>query len=181
MSRAYAAALARMARNNQWANHRLYRAVGQLSARDYFAQRTSFFPTIHLTLSHIYIVDVYYLDQIEENGRGQAAFVSETPFVDFAQLKAAQAAEDRRAIAICERLDDVRAERKIKLDRGDFFPEEKIGDVLLHLFEHQIHHRGQVHAMLAGTEVAPPQLDEFFLAQDAALRAGDLAEIARGG
>jgi uncharacterized damage-inducible protein DinB len=33
-----------------------------------------------------------------------------------------------------------------------------------------VHHRGQVHAMLAGTRVAPPQLDEFFLRYDAARR-----------
>ena len=40
-------------------------------------------------------------------------------------------------------------------------------DALLpHLFQHQIHHRGQAHAMLAGTGVAPPQLDEFFLDWD---------------
>ena len=51
---------------------------------------------------------------------------------------------------------------------------ERTQDVLAHLFQHDIHHRGQVHAMLAGTAVAPPQLDEFFLAQDADLRADDL-------
>jgi uncharacterized damage-inducible protein DinB len=39
--------------------------------------------------------------------------------------------------------------------------------VLAHLFIHQIHHRGQAHAMLAGTAVKPPQLDEFFLDEDA--------------
>jgi hypothetical protein len=55
--------------------------------------------------------------------------------------------------------------------------------VLAHLFQHDIHHRGQVHAMLAGTAVAPPQLDEFFLAQDADLRAEDLRAmgLAEGG
>jgi uncharacterized damage-inducible protein DinB len=42
----------------------------------------------------------------------------------------------------------------------------------MHLFQHQIHHRGQVHAMLAGTHVAPPPLDEFYCAGDASLRAG---------
>jgi hypothetical protein len=31
--------------------------------------------------------------------------------------------------------------------------------------------------MLAGTAVAPPQLDEFFLAQDADLRAADLRAL----
>jgi uncharacterized damage-inducible protein DinB len=38
---------------------------------------------------------------------------------------------------------------------------------------HQIHHRGQAHAMLAGTSVAPPQLDEFFLDYDASRREND--------
>jgi uncharacterized damage-inducible protein DinB len=49
--------------------------------------------------------------------------------------------------------------------------------VLLHLFEHDIHHRGQVHAMLAGTRIAPPQLDEFFLGDEKALRSADFAAL----
>ena len=48
---------------------------------------------------------------------------------------------------------------------------------LAHLFQHQIHHRGQAHAMLAGTCVMPPQLDEFFCANEAHLRAAELAEL----
>ena len=47
----------------------------------------------------------------------------------------------------------------------------------MHLFEHQFHHRGQAHAMLAGNTVAPPLLDEFYCAGDAPLRAGDFAEL----
>jgi uncharacterized damage-inducible protein DinB len=54
---------------------------------------------------------------------------------------------------------------------------ERAGDILLHLFEHQIHHRGQVHAMLAGTRVAPPQLDEFFLREELPLRRRDLEAL----
>ena len=49
--------------------------------------------------------------------------------------------------------------------------------LLAHLFQHQIHHRGQAHAMLAGTPVKPPQLDEFFCANEAHLRAAELAEL----
>jgi uncharacterized damage-inducible protein DinB len=49
--------------------------------------------------------------------------------------------------------------------------------LLAHLFQHQIHHRGQAHAMLAGTKVKPPQLDEFFCANEAHLRAAELAEL----
>jgi uncharacterized damage-inducible protein DinB len=49
--------------------------------------------------------------------------------------------------------------------------------LLLHLFQHQIHHRGQAHAMLSATGVRPPQLDEFFAAEEAPLRAGEFAEL----
>jgi uncharacterized damage-inducible protein DinB len=51
---------------------------------------------------------------------------------------------------------------------------ETVMDVLAHLFTHQIHHRGQVHDMLAATPVAPPQLDEFFMASDLPLRREEL-------
>ena len=50
--------------------------------------------------------------------------------------------------------------------------------VLAHLFMHQVHHRGQAHAMLAGTRIAPPQLDDFLLASDAPARRADLIALA---
>ena len=51
--------------------------------------------------------------------------------------------------------------------------------LLAHLFEHQAHHRGQAHAMLSGTAVAPPQLDEFFCSGpgDTARRAVDFRAL----
>ena len=55
--------------------------------------------------------------------------------------------------------------------RSKIMVRERIDRLLLHLFEHQIHHRGQVHAMLSGTSVKPPQLDEFYSVGEAPLRA----------
>ena len=55
--------------------------------------------------------------------------------------------------------------------------EDRCDDVLDHLFQHQTHHRGQAHAMLAGTKVRPPQLDEFLMAGDAPRRAPDLSAL----
>jgi len=49
--------------------------------------------------------------------------------------------------------------------------------LLLHLFQHQIHHRGQAHAMMSATAVSLPQLDEFFVAGEAPLRAGEFTEL----
>jgi len=49
--------------------------------------------------------------------------------------------------------------------------------VLMHLFMHQTHHRGQAHSMLSGTSTAPPQLDEFVMPSDARWRVQDVAEL----
>jgi uncharacterized damage-inducible protein DinB len=38
-----------------------------------------------------------------------------------------------------------------------------MAQVLGHLFNHQTHHRGQVHGLLSDTSVAPPSLDWILL------------------
>ena len=60
---------------------------------------------------------------------------------------------------------------------ADRIQTETMADTLMHLFLHSQHHRGQAHAMLSGTSVPPPQLDEFFMADDAAARAEDVAAL----
>ena len=42
---------------------------------------------------------------------------------------------------------------------------------------HQLHHRGQVHAMLSSTTVPPPQLDEFMMPSEAQLRSTEMAQL----
>ena len=74
-------------------------------------------------------------------------------------------------------LTDDRLDTLIGVLRSTGVVKETATRLLAHLFQHQIHHRGQAHAMLAGTAVKPPQLDEFFCAEDAPLRAADLAEL----
>jgi uncharacterized damage-inducible protein DinB len=157
-----------MARNNAWANDRLLEACEALGPAAFAAPRTSFFPSLRRTLSHLYAVDVYYLDALEETGRGLAVFQPADPdFALPAALRAAQAASDRRLIAFCDRLAAPGLDRLVPVDRGeDGVVPERTDALLAHLFQHQIHHRGQAHAMLAGTHVPPPQLDEFFLDWD---------------
>src|SRR5262245_50482445 len=99
------------------------------------------------------------------------------PFASFVDLRA-QAEVDRRLLAWCERMTEASADAEVILEReGSAQHPERVADVLAHLFQPQIHHRGQVHAMLAGTNVPPPQLDEFFLAWDAPLRRSELEEL----
>ncbi|WP_263261736.1 DinB family protein [Pseudomonas sp. RIT-PI-S] len=150
--------------NNQWANRRLLRACAGLSEAEYIADRTGFFPSIQRTLSHILDVDLYYLAALEEDLQAQTS--EPAPALGFAELVAGQAASDQRLVTFCEALRVEDLSREVGLLRPVGLLHERIDRVLLHLFEHQIHHRGQVHAMLSGTPIKPPQLDEFFLDQD---------------
>ncbi|ESX90571.1 DinB family protein [Mesorhizobium sp. LSHC412B00] len=168
----------RMAGNNLWSNDRLYRAVLQLKPGEFEAERTSFFPSIKATLNHILAVDHLYLDFLEEGGVGAAAYDDCVPFDVPQALFAAQVAADRRLIAFCEKLSEADLDRQVITDRReDGMIPEKIGDILAHVFLHDIHHRGQVHAMLSGTSVAPPQLDEFLLDYDLKVRKEEVERL----
>lgn len=156
-----------MARNNRWSNHVLLRAVCALQPGEFEAERTSFFPSIAETLNHNLAIDRYYLDALEEGGIGPAAFHAFKPYGAPQALADAQRAQDEALMAFCDRLGESDLDRSVITDRGrnGQIP-ERIDNLLAHLFQHQIHHRGQIHAMLAGTSVKPPQLDEFFLDYD---------------
>ncbi|MBN9222811.1 MAG: damage-inducible protein DinB [Mesorhizobium sp.] len=170
--------LRRMARNSLWSNDRLYRAVLALKPGEFEAERTSFFPSIRETLNHILAVDHLYLDFLEEGGVGASAYDDFVPFADAAGLAEAQLEFDRRLIAFCDGLSEADLDRRVITDRReDGMIPERIGDILAHVFLHDIHHRGQVHAMLSGTSVAPPQLDEFLLDYDAKFRKAEIQRL----
>lgn len=173
-----------MACNNAWANHRLLASCAKLTQDEFVARRTGFFPSIRSTLNHILTVDWYYLDALERGYRNESPnrdtgkfFDPPEPFDTPGALSIEQHAVDRRLLTLCAGLTDADVDRPIPLVRAQGVQMESATRLLAHLFQHQIHHRGQVHAMLAGTSVAPPQLDEFFCAHEAHLRTDDLAEI----
>jgi len=151
---------ARMARNNAWANETLLRAACKLSQAEYEAPRSGFFPSIKQTLAHIYLIDLFYLDALLKGGVGRS-IIHDTPVPDTAaELKQLQAASDARLIRFCDA--SVTPEDRVFVGWTAGPATEYVEDILLHLFQHQVHHRGQAHAMLAETSVPPPQLDDFF-------------------
>ncbi|MEG5266417.1 DinB family protein [Pseudomonas sp. JDS28PS106] len=161
--------------NNLWANHRLLASCAALTDEEYRAARTGFFPSIQATLCHILEVDVYYFAALNEDLLGQD--VPPPVRLEFAELNARQRLQDRDLVEFCTRLADSDAQREVRLIRAEGEVRERIDRILLHLFEHQIHHRGQVHCMLSGTSVAPPQLDEFFLVADEPFRRKDMQAL----
>ena len=168
----------RLARNNAWSNLRLHRACAGLDEAAWRAQRTSFFPSLPRTLNHILIVDWYYVDALEGGTRGLACFADEVPFPDAPALAAAQRAIDLRFVAFTDRLrTDADLAAEVRMPRKNHVQVDTVANVILHLTTHQTHHRGQAHAMLAGTAVNPPQLDEYFLRGELHLREHELREL----
>lgn len=165
-----------MAYNNAWSNHRFLTACAALSDAELNAERVGFFPSIRLTLNHILEVDRFYIDALENGGLGQDAYALPIP-ASFDAFRQEQFHWDQRLIALCRDMTDSDLFTEVRLERSDGIHIDRMDRTLLHVFQHQIHHRGQAHAMLAGTSVAPPQLDEFFLLQDESLRADDLAVL----
>ena len=168
--------------NNAWSNLRLLRACAALDDAEFAAPRTGFFPSLKDTLNHIVTVDWLYVDALERAVAGRPAnpdaarfFEPPAPFATCATLAPAQ--RDGRPAAHRALRRPHRPLADVSIQRADHVQREPLVRVLAHLFQHQIHHRGQAHAMLAGTAVKPPQLDEFFLIEEAPLRAEELAAL----
>jgi uncharacterized damage-inducible protein DinB len=157
--------------NNAWANYRLLTACANLSQEDFEAERTGFFPSLQMTLNHIYVIDLFYVDALEGGWLGPKAWENDVPYPSLAKLKRAQAAVDKRLIAVCNTLTPKLLSGIVRVNRDTQVQTERCDRLLMHLFQHQIHHRGQAHAMLSATVVSPPQLDEFFSIAEAPLRA----------
>ncbi len=166
-----------MAYNNGWANHRLLTACARLSPEEFTAVRTGFFPSIRATLNHILIIDWFYVDAMEGGTLGPAAWADLEPCQTLDALRREQAAVDRRLITVTEGLAADDLGHIVNVHRCHRTQHERMDRLLLHLFQHQVHHRGQAHAMLSGTSVKPPQLDEFFSIAEAPLRADEFAEL----
>jgi len=166
------------ARANRLANHRLHAAMHALSAADLQAPRTGFFPSLMATLNHILAVDLYYVGALHGETDGAEAWQRFVPAEERVPLAQRQRDCDERLIAFCDALDDAGCARAVAMPRAaGHVQRDAAAHVLQHLFMHQTHHRGQVHAMLSGTAVSPPQLDEFLMPSDAALRRADMEAL----
>ena len=146
---------------NRWANGRVYEAAAGLDDADYFATRPcAYFGSVHGTLNHLLLVDRLWFGRILGSVPAISAF-DEIHYPDLPSLRAARDAEDERIVALLQDMGDA------ELDRTRSFallahPGERamvVRVMLATVFNHQTHHRGQVHAMLKEAGLEPPALD----------------------
>jgi uncharacterized damage-inducible protein DinB len=157
------------ARYNEWANGRLYEAAGKLSVDQYRADRGAYFKSVHGTLNHLLVTDRIWMQRF--TGEGEAPNrLDAILFETFDELRAARLSEDGRILRYVEGLDEARIAGTIKYRRVSS-PEEfeqELAPALAHWFNHQTHHRGQVHAVLTGLVGQAPELDLLFFQRLAA-------------
>jgi len=152
-----------MARFNRWANARLYASVAELDDDAYRKDRGAFFGSIHHTLNHLMVVDRLWSARIQNRDSGIRS-LDQVLFQDFEALKSGRVEEDGKLIALVDEMSDQAFEAPVRYRRmiGDGLEEVRAGHILITLFNHQTHHRGQVHAMLTQAGVTLPPLDVVF-------------------
>ena len=144
---------------NRRANRRLYDACARLTDEERKRRRPAFFGSIHGTLNHIMVGDRIWLARFsgeEVPSTGLDAVLYE----DFAELREAREREDARIEEFVAGMDEGFLCGTILYENNEGRGLEDPVDVLLpHFFNHETHHRGQIHDMLSATDVPPPVLD----------------------
>lgn len=142
---------------NRWANARVMGEALQLSDSEYRQDTGAFFGSVHRTLNHILVADRIWMKRF--TGTGEAPSSLDAILCQDAEtLAAARETEDRR---IAEWLDALPASSlavsfTYSNVSGDQQFTQPLGSALSHVFNHQTHHRGQVHAIL--TALGKPSL-----------------------
>ncbi len=159
----------RMARYNRWANRRIYAACAMLSADDYHAPRPSFFGSLHATLNHILVGDSIWLGRFSGNVPAHLTRLDMILHEDLASLQAARTAKDEEILAFCDGLDDATLHATFTYANmaGKQFT-DPLFPPLMHFFNHQTHHRGQVHGLLSHAGIDPPELDLIYFMREPA-------------
>ncbi len=162
--------IALMARFNAWVNKRVYGCVAGLSDADYRKDRKAYFGSIHNTLNHLLVVDRTWTSRIKGVDHGIKS-LDQILYDDFDSLRAARGAEDAALIELVDGLSDEELQRPVtyRFLGGGGRHSNRRDHILITLFNHQTHHRGQIHAMLTQQDVDPPPLDVIYFLEAAKL------------
>ena len=148
-----------LARYNRIANERLYEKCGQLDPAEYRKQRHGSFGSIHGLLNHLLLGDRIWMSRFSGGGNTTPPLNS-ILFDTFDELRLARVAQDEEIEAFFATAGNDFLERQLSYvnNQGKDYV-ETVPVAVLHFFNHQTHHRGQVHVMISQTDVKPPSLD----------------------
>jgi uncharacterized damage-inducible protein DinB len=148
-----------MAGYNRWMNEKLYTICGKLSDEERKRDRAAFFRSIHGTLNHLLLGDRAWLGRF--TGRPLSfRSLDEELYADFGELRRERASMDAEIEEFCRDLTEERLSATIEYatTAGKRYS-HPLAPALVHLFNHQTHHRGQVTTLLSQLGIDPGATD----------------------
>ena len=160
-----------LATYNQWMNNKVYEAALRLENTELTKDRGAFFGSILGTLNHIYVGDIIWLKRFSSHPTSPSlpdvielptpSHLDQILFEDIGELAKQRAWLDNQIIHWVKQLSDQDLDSLLSYHNTKGVPANKhFGSLILHFFNHQTHHRGQVTALLsqAGEEVGVTDL-----------------------
>jgi uncharacterized damage-inducible protein DinB len=153
----------RMTRYNCWQNANLYGVADTLPDDERRRERGAFFGSIHKTLSHLLWADRTWMSRFTSEVQKPQAGIPESVslYPDWDGLKRERAAFDQTMIGWADRLDAGWLRDDLTYFSGALNREltKPRWQLVTHLFNHQTHHRGQVHCLLTQAGAKPHTTD----------------------
>ncbi len=159
-----------MARYNAWQNRSIYTAAAGLTPEAREMDRGAFFGSIRATLSHLMWADTTWMSRLDGGPGPEAGFSQTAQAYGWVDLVAERPQLDARITAWAEQVSDATLAGELTWYSGMVGREMRKDFALcvMQIFNHQTHHRGQVHAMLTAAGAEPEATDlPFIPEQDA--------------
>lgn len=151
-----------MSKYNAWQNGQVRAACEKLTEAELRADRGAFFGSVMATLNHILWGDTMWMSRLDG---GEGPRVDAKDHADLCPTFAVWAQErmrmDQRIAQWAERVTEADLDGRltwhaVMLGKDMSKP---MGLCVVHMFNHQTHHRGQIHAMLTGLGRDPGDTD----------------------
>lgn len=156
-----------MARYNHWQNQSLIDAAGTLDDVARHQDRGAFFQSIHGTFNHLLWGDMMWMHRFTCSERPAGSIAdSRHLFADWDAIKQQRAALDARISHWADTVEPAWLSSEMVWISSAAKREMRSPHALLamHFFNHQTHHRGQIHAMLTAAGAKPDDTDLMLLA-----------------
>jgi uncharacterized damage-inducible protein DinB len=164
--------LGALARYNRWMNDKLYGLAATLSDEARKRDGGAFFKSIHGTFNHLLLADRVWLARFagvtvasELIGPGGIRSLDQELYSDFDELRRERALTDDELSAWVAGLTAERLAAPLVYVRRGQTLESPLWGAVAHVFNHQTHHRGQIHAMLTAAGVKPQDTDLILMEQ----------------
>ncbi|MCF6443428.1 DinB family protein [Nereida sp. MMG025] len=158
-----------MARYNQWQNNGLRAALLAMDEDDLTRDHGSFFGSIMATANHLLWGDMLWMSRFD-GGEAPTGGISESVslFEDAGTWDVARFRTDGRIIKWAKSLKSIDLTGQMTWFSGaqNRHVSQPIQACAIHMFNHQTHHRGQLHAMLTASGVTMPDTDLVFMPED---------------